>query len=620
LYRRKGNGWHSSPEPHIVGGGHSLHELAAAYRRHFPEAVQAKIQEADLICEHVFDLLGSGPRKLSASGAGYRPIDWHSDFKSGYRWNARQFHRNIRYGHIEGVDIKVPWELSRFGHLNLLGQAYLLTNDHRYSTEFMDQITDWIDNNPVGFGVNWKCTMDVAIRAANWLVASEFFYQESALPAHFRRRFCASVHEHGKFIRHHLERSGVTGNHYIADIGGLFFIATYCPFFEEADTWRAFCIAELTKEIGKQTHKDGCDFEGSTAYHRLVLEMFFYCKLLADHAGTTLPEAYGHRLRKMFEVSLYCIKSNGMIPQIGDNDNGRFLAFTKRPILEHKYILTLASIYYRDSDFKLSGFKFDEEAFWLFGPTGKRVYDKLQTRTSQLRPKSFPEAGWFIIRHNNDYCFISCGADRQNGNRGHAHNDRLSLELVLDGRDVIVDPGTYVYTPYPNERNRFRSTSYHNTIAFDGCEQNEVSNDDVFKLADQVRVRKAILEEDQDQARFEGEIEYAGIRHRRTVTLSKELGSWQIEDVIACSQPLKATLFFHLAPDFIRENKDIIAKETKDKVASIEIPGQSLERGDYEYSPSYGVKMTAEYVAIDILEPGKPSKAVTTSICRRMTA
>jgi hypothetical protein len=601
----------------MVGGGHSLDGVAAAYRQRFPEAVQAKIREADLICEHVFDLLGSGPHRLSASGAGYQPIDWHSDFKSGYRWHPRQFHRNIRYGHIEGVDVKVPWELSRFGHLNALGQAYLLTHDHKYLTEFMDQVTDWIDSNPVGFGVNWKCTMDVAIRAVNWLVASEFFCQEGMLPADFRRKFYANVHEHGRFIRNHLERSGATGNHYIADIAGLFFIATYCPFFREAETWRDFAIGELTKEIRKQIYEDGCDFEGSTAYHRLVLEMFFYCKVLADRAGIVLPEAYNHRLRKMFEVSLYCIKPNGTIPQIGDNDNGRFLVFTKRPNLEHKYILTLASVYYKDSSFKLPGFAFDEEAFWLFGPTAKRVYDKLQTRTSLPGPKSFPQAGWFVIRHNNDYCLISCGGNGQNGNSGHTHNDKLSFELVLDGRDVIVDPGTYVYTPYPNERSRFRSTSYHNTIAVDGCEQNEVSDNDVFKLGDRVRVKKAILEEDQGQARFEGEIEYAGIRHRRTVTLSKQLGHWQIEDVITCSRPLKAKLLFHLATGFIRDEKDILARETKDKVASIEIPGQRLERGDYDYSPSYGVKVPAEYLALDVAVPGEPGKTVSTFICRK---
>jgi len=88
-----------------------------------------------------------------------QPIDWHCDFKSGYMWSPKTFYRNIRYGQIEGVDVKVPWELSRFQHLNILGQAYILTKNKKYAEEFANQISDWIDNNPIGFGVNWKCTM-----------------------------------------------------------------------------------------------------------------------------------------------------------------------------------------------------------------------------------------------------------------------------------------------------------------------------------------------------------------------------------------------------------------------------------------------------------------------------
>ena len=47
----------------------------------------------------------------------YRPIDWQLDFKSGFRWDACQWHAKLRYGHLPGVDVKVPWELSRMQHL-----------------------------------------------------------------------------------------------------------------------------------------------------------------------------------------------------------------------------------------------------------------------------------------------------------------------------------------------------------------------------------------------------------------------------------------------------------------------------------------------------------------------
>ena len=172
----------------LIGGGEPLDELAKAFREIFSDKVVEKIKEADLTCEHVFDLLGSSPKKLSKEGKGYQPIDWHSDFKKGYRWDPR-------YGHIEGVDVKVPWELSRFQHLNILGQAYVLTKDRKYADEFVNQINDWVDHNPVGFGVNWHCAMDIAIRAANWLVAQEFF--QDIEDKGFWNKFYKSIYNHG---------------------------------------------------------------------------------------------------------------------------------------------------------------------------------------------------------------------------------------------------------------------------------------------------------------------------------------------------------------------------------------------------------------------------------------
>ncbi len=265
---------------YLICGGIEQGYIGKAFRELFPDKARSKITEANLICEHIFDLLGSGPQKLSPEGEGYQQIDWHSDFKSGYRWDPEMYFSKIRIGYTDGVDIKIPWELSRFQHLNILGQAYLITKDKKYLTEFVNQITDWIDNNPVGFGVNWNCTMDVAIRVANWLVASEYFFKEDTLPKDFLYKFYSSVYEHGKFIRSHFERSKITTNHYLSDIVGLFFIAVYCPFLKESKKWLGFCIKELAKEIGKQVYEDGCDFEASTSYHRLVLEMFFYCSLL----------------------------------------------------------------------------------------------------------------------------------------------------------------------------------------------------------------------------------------------------------------------------------------------------------------------------------------------------
>lgn len=66
---------------YLVCGGENLADIANIYRELFPDRVEAKISETDLICEHVFDRLVSCPKKLSPKGGDYQPIAWHSDFK-----------------------------------------------------------------------------------------------------------------------------------------------------------------------------------------------------------------------------------------------------------------------------------------------------------------------------------------------------------------------------------------------------------------------------------------------------------------------------------------------------------------------------------------------------------
>src|SRR5438874_164355 len=117
-------------------------------RRYFPEEESRIIAAADRIRRRTFDLLGSGPKDL-------RDLPWHTDFKAGYAWSPSEYYRNIRYANLPGVDVKVPWELSRFQHAIFLGQAYWLTGDEAYAGEFKDQFLDWIDKNPCKYGVNW---------------------------------------------------------------------------------------------------------------------------------------------------------------------------------------------------------------------------------------------------------------------------------------------------------------------------------------------------------------------------------------------------------------------------------------------------------------------------------
>ena len=113
----------------------------------------------------------------------YLGVAWNRDHKSGYEWDKFQWYRFVPFGRTPGVDVKVPWELARCHHHLMLAYAFGISrfqlNDSTladsYVNEFRNAILDFVANNPPRFGVNWACTMDVAIRAINWLIAYDLF-------------------------------------------------------------------------------------------------------------------------------------------------------------------------------------------------------------------------------------------------------------------------------------------------------------------------------------------------------------------------------------------------------------------------------------------------------------
>ena len=205
---------------------------------------------------------------------------------------------------------------------------------------------------------------------------------------------------------------------------------------------------------------------------------------------------------------------------------------------------------------------------------------------------------------------MSCGRNSPPGKEGHAHNDKLSFELLIGGRDVVVDPGTYAYTSHPRLRNKFRSTDYHNTVKIDGCEQNELAND-LFSLPDRVNIRKARLVQSAGCIRFEGEIEYAGFVHSRTITAGSESPTWRIDDRISCSGSGGARVLYHLSPDVAVRGTHIIEKGTRKPVASIEVQGGHLQVYCYDYSPQYGVCAEAPCLCIRVPDLTRTAQITT---------
>jgi uncharacterized heparinase superfamily protein len=676
---------------------------------------------ADALCRHQFDLLGSGPTALGPT------IDWQRDFKSGYVWDRTMYYKDFESNSpAPGVDIKVPWELSRFQHAVTLGKADWLAragagdtdaDPERYAREFVAQLLSWCDANPVPFGVNWVCTMDVAIRIVN-LIWGYFLVRHTAgWTEDVELRFLRAVIEHGEHILANPEKptDGVTSNHYLSDVVGLVYLGVSFPQLAQAQQWRAVGVAELVAEMAKQVCADGADYESSIPYHRLVLELFASAAWLCRLNGIDLPAAFWQRLERMFEFTLHYTRPDGLAPQIGDTDDGRlhiladYGTWDRR---DHRYLLAIGARMFDREDFASAAGEQWEEAFWLCGERASAAHARASNLPlpllgkegnpdctpsayqgegrGEVTSRGFPDSGFYFMRSSSQsairnpqsaissqphpspllgkergpepqpdqlqsamssqphpspvlgkergpepqldqlqsairnpqsaiplYLAIAANPVGTGGIGNHKHNDLLSFELYAGDKAFIIDPGTYVYTPAPEWRNRLRSTAAHNTIRVDAEEQNRFDERLLFAMTPEVRPRVHRWVSNERFDLFDGEHDgyrrlSEPITHRRQVYFDKFEGFWLMRDLLFAPRPWgeggeglphRFDLHLHFAPLPVELHADdgFVARThcatgTNLAVVPLRADGWhvALETGWVSYS--YGTKVEAPVV------------------------
>lgn len=273
-----------------------------------------------------------------------KDIDWHRDYVSGFVYPVERFDKiKISRWFDKGIDVKFPWEISRFYFAVLLAQHYKVTGDKKYYDIYREHIIDWVEKNPFLYGVNWHCTMEVAIRAVNWIVAANIFGEICKQDSGFREKVLHSLIQHGHYISAfpEIKYPGRSNNHLIADYAGLLFIAISLPEYPASTEWKKQAVDGLVTCMETQINDDGTDFEGSIPYHRFVLELFGYAALLCTANKITLPGNYYEKLFKMFEFVASYTDHHGNAPQIGDNDSGRMMILHDADEHDHSYLLDL---------------------------------------------------------------------------------------------------------------------------------------------------------------------------------------------------------------------------------------------------------------------------------------
>ena len=552
-----------------------------------PDSRQEIILRAQKAMRREVSLLGSKNVKLE------HPINWALDFKSGIAWPMKPSPLIDIMDLNQNSDIKVPWELSRLQWLLPTGQAYIIEKKEEYALQARVIIEDWINGNPICLGPNWHCPMDVALRAISicWLF-NAFYESNSWNDQIFYDKLIVQLYLHAIFILKNLEWSDVNGNHLVTNLTGLIIISILLGNRGEAATWGENAWQILVDELPKQVPNDGVCREASIPYHRLVSELFLLPALARDAAGLSVDPTIWTRLKEMGNfVTTYTLPC-GHVPVWGDADDGRALPLGTQALNDHRYLAETLLFCKK----RLAKPLYDETLWWL-GP-GHNIKYNTRAASSSI----FTNAGVFIFRNSEDYIFIDAGPVGMAGRGGHGHNDCLSFETTLRGVRLVIDTGSYVYTPDWKSRNQFRSTKAHNTPLVDHCEINRFPRPDWLWYAED-NAKPTIL----DYAISEGSdwliASHSGYNRLlspvtpfRLFILDKKTHSLLISDKFCSSGEHETRIPFHL---------DANLKVKKLKIGVWELTSKTgpkfffvyRESGNWEAkiedgwaSPSYGLK------------------------------
>lgn len=407
--------------------------IAAFCKDKWSDYCSSTIKTADRVCENRF--LFDSPRDMERTEAEVsfgEKIDWY------YKLNG---------------DEEFMFQLNRHGYLIQLGQAYYLTGDEKYLKKFCIILNDWLDTVPCDYKNNspWR-SLETGMRGDKWLKALRYIDDTKYFSKEFKEKIDKSLLTHIELLKKAHSGFQKGSNWGVIQDGGLFHLGVY---FNDNDIVD-LAIKRLNQETDLQIMADGVHWEQSSGYHNEVLLILLDVIIDAEKNSISLPDEFKRKVEKMAEAALKMIKPNAHNPLFGDSDD-----------TDIRDIMSRCALVFSRADFKYYGFDdLDYNTVWLTGYESIEKYNGIEKRIPEFRNAYLTDSGNYILRENhtnasNYLCF-------HNGytGGGHAHADKLHFDLMIKGRDVLVDAGRYTYLNN-HQRRYLKSPKAHNVCLVD---------------------------------------------------------------------------------------------------------------------------------------------------------
>ncbi|MCJ7823545.1 MAG: heparinase II/III family protein [Anaerolineales bacterium] len=386
------------------------------------------------------------------------------------------------------LDVKLLWEISRFGWAYSLARAYALTGDERYVDGFFILLRSWREANAPNNGLNWHSGQEIAIRLL--ALVFSFFTFNQALGERG-----GDLVDLATMIAVHADRIPATllyaraqdNNHLLVEALALYTTGVLFPEFRDAGMWKRSGRKFMVRALKGQVFLDGGYIQHSTNYHRLALQAGIWGMRLAELEGNPLSETSVDAVRRMTSwLAALVDPATGNAPNWGPNDGALLLPLSICPFGDYRPTLQAAALTVSGVSMFPRG-PWDELALWLGVADAcdnkSRVADDAPRDESKLKegislrydaggdqgsvhPDHFHQSGIYIMRGQRSRGVMRAAQFHSRP----GHSDQLHFDLWRGGINLARDPGTYLYNAEHPWDNVFTGAWCHNTALIDGCE------------------------------------------------------------------------------------------------------------------------------------------------------
>lgn len=408
-------------------------------RENWPEETAHILRIADEVCRNyfLFDMNWDMERT-------YEPVIFDGEIDWSYTPNG---------------DPEFVWQFNRHRYFICLGQAYQLTKDEKYTQGFLRLIEDWMSRVPLdektAFGP-WRM-LETGLRGETWTKAIRYFKDSELITDAFLERFAGCLRQHAKRLVEHGGDDRLQSNWCVLENSGLFEIAMALPQDEETSEWAKTALRQMRNAVKVQVFGDGYQWEQSPMYHNEVYHCLCCVVYLAKANGIELEKDFLETIHKMAYFDIIGKKPDHSQFTQGDSDE-----------TDLRDMITTGALLFCDPVLKSGGFPvLDFEGAWDFGEKAIAEYDALVAQEPDFTSRELKESGNYYLRgdwtEHANLLHFTCGSMTT----GHCHGDKLHVDLVLNGEDVLVDGGRATYMNVPL-RFTLKDNPGHNTTTVDG--------------------------------------------------------------------------------------------------------------------------------------------------------